>query len=288
MPIDSAADMFRKMSQDFKVELLNDLKTRGTTAVADLEDPNLVGGNVSEVSIYKTGSFIDLCRGPHVASTTEIDPDSFRLTRVSGAYWRGNQQREQMQRVYGVAFDTKKELEDYFVRLEEAKKRDHRKLGQELDLFSINPDTVGGGLILWHPKGGLIRHIAEDYCKRKHLEAGYDFVYTPHIGRANLWETSGHLGFYAENMYAPIKIEDRKSTRLNSSHRTISYAVFCLKKKTKKQRYGRDEASASTSARDSFDYLSISSTTLQLFIDTYAGPRAHVPASTRSTESLLP
>src|SRR5438876_11052944 len=198
MSVDAAVDAFGNMSQHFKVELLRDLKTRGTTAVADLGDANLVGSSVSEVSVYKTGNFTDLCRGPHVSDTSEIDPESFRLTRVSGAYWRGNQEREQMQRVYGVAFDTKKELDEYFVRLEEAKKRDHRKLGQELDLFSINADTVGGGLILWHPKGGLIRHIAEDYCKRKHLEAGYDFVYTPHIGRANLWETSGHLGFYAE------------------------------------------------------------------------------------------
>jgi threonyl-tRNA synthetase len=209
MPTDTAIEMFGKMSQDFKVELLNDLKTRGTTAVADLDDANLVGASVNDISVYRTGTFTDLCRGPHVASTSEIQPDSFRLTRVSGAYWRGNQAREQMQRVYGVAFDTKKELEDYFVRLEEARKRDHRKLGQELDLFSIHPDTVGGGLILWHPKGGLIRYIAEEYCKQKHLEAGYDFVFTPHIGRANLWETSGHLGFYAENMYAPIKIEEQ-------------------------------------------------------------------------------
>jgi threonyl-tRNA synthetase len=100
-------------------------------------------------------------------------------------------------------------MEEYFVRLEEAKKRDHRKLGQELDLFSISPDTVGGGLILWHPKGGLIRHLVEEYCKKRHLEGGYDFVYTPHIGRASLWETSGHLGFYAENMYAPIKIDEQ-------------------------------------------------------------------------------
>jgi threonyl-tRNA synthetase len=209
MPLADATTMFGGMRQDFKVELLNDLKTRGTTAVADLDDENLVGSNVSEVSVYKTGSFTDLCRGPHVDSTSEIDPDSFKLTRVSGAYWRGNQEREQMQRVYGVAFESKKDLEDYFVRLEEAKKRDHRKLGQDLDLFSINPDSIGGGLILWHPKGGLIRHLTEEYCKKKHLEAGYDFVYTPHIGRANLWETSGHLGFYAENMYAPIKIDEQ-------------------------------------------------------------------------------
>ena len=119
-----AVDMFGKMKQDFKVELLRDLATRGTTAVADLEDANLVGGSVSEVSVYKTGGFTDLCRGPHVDCTDEIDPASFRLTRVSGAYWRGDQAREQLQRVYGVAFDTKKELEEYFVRLEEAKKRD--------------------------------------------------------------------------------------------------------------------------------------------------------------------
>jgi threonyl-tRNA synthetase len=209
IPTDAAIALFDGMHQDFKVELLRDLKTRGTTAVAELDDANLVGESVSEVSLYKTGTFTDLCRGPHVKSTREIAPDSFKLTRVSGAYWRGDQSREQMQRVYGVAFDTRKELDAYFVRLEEAKKRDHRKLGQDLDLFSIQPDTVGGGLILWHPKGGLIRHLAEDYCKKRHLEAGYDFVYTPHIGRATLWETSGHLSFYAENMYAPIKIEEQ-------------------------------------------------------------------------------
>jgi threonyl-tRNA synthetase len=209
MPIDDAAALFGQMHQEFKVELLRDLKTRGTTAVAELDDANLIGDTVEQVSLYKTGSFTDLCRGPHVTSTKEIDPESFKVTRVSGAYWRGDQSREQMQRVYGVAFETKKELDDYFVRLEEARKRDHRKLGQELDLFSIQPDTIGGGLILWHPKGGLIRHLAEDYCKKKHLQSGYDFVYTPHIGRASLWETSGHLGFYAENMYAPIKIEEQ-------------------------------------------------------------------------------
>ena len=115
MPIDAASDMFGKMSQDFKVELLHDLKTRGTTAVADLDDPNLVGASVSEVGVYKTGTFIDLCRGPHVASTGEIDPESFRLTRVSGAFWRGNQAREQMQRVYGVAFENFQQVRDFFI-----------------------------------------------------------------------------------------------------------------------------------------------------------------------------
>src|SRR3954466_5607509 len=210
MPTDEAVAVFKDMNQDFKVELLNDLKTRGTTIASELNDANLVGDSVNEISLYKTGNFTDLCRGPHVTSTKEIQPGSFKLTRVSGAYWRGDQARAQMQRVYGVAFDTKKELADYFMRLEEAKKRDHRRLGQDLDLFSIQPDTVGAGLILWHPKGGLIRHLAEEYCKKKHLEAGYDFVYSPHIGRATLWETSGHLGFYAENMYSPIKIDEQE------------------------------------------------------------------------------
>src|SRR5437870_6424686 len=150
MPIDTASDAFGKMSQDFKVELLRDLKTRGTTAVADLGDSNLVGGNVTNVSVYEAGNFTDLCRGPHVGATSEIDPESFRLTHVSGAYWRGDQQREQMQRVYGVAFDTKNELAEYFVRLEEAKKRDHRKLGRELGLFMLHQSTPGAAY--WLPK----------------------------------------------------------------------------------------------------------------------------------------
>jgi threonyl-tRNA synthetase len=139
-----------------------------------------------------------------------LRPDAFKLTRVSGAYWRGDQSNAQMQRIYGVAFPTKKELKAYFVRLEEAKKRDHRRLGTELDLFSIHPETIGGGLVLWHPKGGLIRHLVEEYCKKRHLAGGYDFVYTPHIGRATLWETSGHLGFYADGMYAPVKIDEQE------------------------------------------------------------------------------
>jgi threonyl-tRNA synthetase len=210
MPIDDAIARFREMKQDFKVELLGDLKTRGTTAVSDLEDENLVGADVDRVSVYRTGDFIDLCRGPHVSDTGSIRPDAFKLTRVSGAYWRGDQSRQQMQRVYGVAFNSKKELKEYFFRLEEARKRDHRRLGVDLDLFSIQPETIGGGLVLWHPKGGLVRHLIEDYCKKEHLKGGYDFVYTPHIGRAALWETSGHLGFYADGMYAPVTIDEQE------------------------------------------------------------------------------
>ena len=210
MPIDEAITLFDGMGQSFKVELLNDLKDRGTTAVKDLGDENLVGGNVDTVSIYETGDFVDLCRGPHVENAGAVRPDAFKLTRVSGAYWRGDQARDQMQRVYGVAFPVKKELKEYFVRLEEAKKRDHRRLGVDLDLFSINPDTIGAGLVLWHPKGGLIRYLVEEYCKAEHLKGGYDFVYTPHIGRASLWETSGHLDFYKDGMYAPVTIDEQE------------------------------------------------------------------------------
>ena len=199
MPIDSASEMFRKMSQDFKVELLHDLKTRGTTAVADLDDPNLVGSNVSEVSVYKTGPFIDLCRGPHVAATSEIDPESFRLTRISGAYWRGNQAREQMQRVYGVAFNTKQELEDYFVRLEEARKRDHRKLGRELGLFTFHQWAPGAAF--WLPKGTTLYNTLANYMREVLFPAGYVEVRTPLIYNKALWERSGHWKHYRKNMF---------------------------------------------------------------------------------------
>ncbi len=199
MPIDAAIDMFGKMSQDFKVELLRDLKTRGTTAVADLDDVNLIGGNVNEVSVYKTGTFTDLCRGPHVNSTKEIDPESFRLTRVSGAFWRGNQAREQMQRVYGVAFDTKKELEEYFVRLEEARKRDHRKLGRELGLFTFHQWAPGAAF--WLGKGTTLYNTLANYMREILFPAGYVEVKTPLIYNKALWERSGHWKHYRKNMF---------------------------------------------------------------------------------------
>ncbi len=207
LPIDIAAETFSKMSQDFKVELLRDLKTRGTTAVADLDDPNLVGGNINQVSVYKTGGFVDLCRGPHVSSTSEIDPESFRLTRVSGAYWRGNQAREQMQRVYGVAFDTKKELEEYFVRLEEAKKRDHRKLGRELGLFIFHPWAPGAAF--WLPKGTILYNTLGNYMREVLFSSGYVEVKAPLIFNKALWETSGHWAHYRQNMFL-IQSEDEQ------------------------------------------------------------------------------
>jgi threonyl-tRNA synthetase len=207
LAIDTATDTFGKMSQDFKVELLRDLKTRGTTAVADLDDANLVGGSVNEVSVYKTGNFTDLCRGPHVSATNEIEPDSFRLTRVSGAYWRGNQQREQMQRVYGVAFDTKKELEEYFVRLEEAKKRDHRKLGRELGLFMFHQWAPGAAF--WLPKGTTLYNTLANYMRGVLFPAGYVEVKAPLIFNKALWETSGHWAHYRQNMFQ-IQSEDEE------------------------------------------------------------------------------
>jgi len=197
--MDQAIRYFETIHQNFKVELLNDLKTRGTTAVADFEDPNLVGGSVSEVSLYKTGSFTDLCRGPHVKSTAEIDLDSFQLTRVSGAYWRGNQAREQMQRVYGIAFDTKKELDEYIVRLEEAKRRDHRKLGRELGLFTFHPWAPGAAF--WLPKGTTLYNLLAAYMREVLFPAGYVEVKTPLIYNKALWERSGHWSHYRHNMF---------------------------------------------------------------------------------------
>jgi len=211
MSLDSAIKIFGNMSQGFKVELLNDLKTRGTTAVADVGDTNLVGGSVNEVSVYKTGNFTDLCRGPHVSETSEIDPNSFRLTRVSGAYWRGNQQREQMQRVYGVAFDTKKELEEYFVRVEEAKKRDHRKLGRELGLFTFHPWAPGAAF--WLPKGTTLYNTLANYMREVLFPAGYVEVKTPLIYNKALWETSGHWSHYRQNMFQIASDEEQMAVK---------------------------------------------------------------------------
>ena len=149
--------------------------------------------------------FSDFCRGPHVPATGRIK--AFKLTSIAGAYWKGDEKRHQMQRIYGASFFTPKELEEYLKRLEEAKKRDHRKLGQELDLFSIQ-DLAGPGLIFFHPKGGMVRKLIEDWMRDQYLARGYSLVYTPHIARADLWKTSGHYGFYAENMFKRMELDD--------------------------------------------------------------------------------
>lgn len=159
------------------------------------------------VTIYKQGSFVDLCRGPHVGSTNEIG--AFKLVSIAGAYWRGDETRPMLQRIYGVAFETEKELEDYLARLAEATKRDHRRLGKELDLFSIH-EEAGPGLVLWHPKGALVRQLIEDFWKEEHRKRGYELVYTPHIAKVNLWKTSGHWDFYRENLYSPMDIEGQQ------------------------------------------------------------------------------
>ncbi|MBN2083979.1 MAG: threonine--tRNA ligase [Anaerolineales bacterium] len=186
--------------QPYKIELVEGLE-RG----AEDEDGNpLTAPPV--ISTYTSDAFTDLCRGPHVESTGKINPDAVKLLNVSGAYWRGDEKRPMLQRIYGTAWNTAQELEEYLWKVEEAKKRDHRKLGKDLDLFQINPE-VGPGLVLWHPKGAMIRHLVEEFCKNEHLKNGYDFVYSPHVGRGQLWETSGHLGFYRENMYAPMEMD---------------------------------------------------------------------------------
>jgi threonyl-tRNA synthetase len=157
-----------------------------------------------KVSLYRHGDFVDLCRGPHLPSTGLIK--AFRLLSVAGAYWRGDSKKRMLARIYGTAFATAKELDDHLQRVEEAKKRDHRLLGKQLDLFSFSP-SVGGGLVLWHPNGAKVRGIIEQFWRQSHDDYGYQVVYTPHIGRAELWQKSGHLGFYKHNMYSPMEIE---------------------------------------------------------------------------------
>jgi threonyl-tRNA synthetase len=157
------------------------------------------------ISIYKTGSFLDFCRGPHIPSTGRIK--AFKLLNVAGAFWLGDEKNPQLQRIYGTSFYTKKELDDYLHKLEEAKKRDHRVLGKQLDLFSIQ-ELAGPGLIFWHPKGGLIRKEMEDWMRNEYLKRGYSLVFTPHVARTDLWKTSGHAGYYAQNMFTPMELDD--------------------------------------------------------------------------------
>jgi threonyl-tRNA synthetase len=180
---DTARRLFA--NQPYKLELIEELDEEKAT-------------------IYRQGSFTDLCRGPHVSATGEIK--AFKLLNIAGAYWRGDEKRPMLQRIYGVAFETQPELEAYLTQLEEAARRDHRKLGRELDLYSIH-DEAGPGLVHWHPKGATIRRIIEDFWREEHINHGYDIVFTPHISKANLWKTSGHLDFYRENMYSPMDID---------------------------------------------------------------------------------
>jgi threonyl-tRNA synthetase len=195
-----AADLPFERYEMSKAETLKFFQSKGEKYKEELVE----GLEDGSISFYKQGDFTDLCRGPHLPSTGKIK--AYKLMSVAGAYWRGDSSREMLQRIYGTAFASKSQLDDYLKFLEEAAKRDHRKLGKDLDLFSID-DQIGGGLVLWHPKGARIRNEIENLWKQEHYKNGYELVYTPHIGKANLWETSGHLGFYQENMYAPMDID---------------------------------------------------------------------------------
>ena len=206
-----AKEIFRKLGQKYKLELLKDLEKYGTTKEnqkSKIKNQKLKSKikKVKTVSIYQTGEFIDLCRGPHVKNTKDL-PVSFKLTKVSGAYWRGDEKNPMLQRVTGVAFISDKELKDYLYRLEEAEKRDHRILGQKLDLFHLD-DNLGPGLILWHPKGATLKRIVENYALNEYLKNGYQLVNTPHLAKLQLWNTSGHTGFYRESMFPAIHLKD--------------------------------------------------------------------------------
>ncbi len=201
----SAAEAKRLFAnQPYKIELIEGLEKGG---VNEYGEPT---AEPPVISTYQHDRFIDLCRGPHLEHTGQIPADAFKLLSVAGAYWRGDEHNPMLQRIYGTVWPNKQQLEAYLYKIEEAKRRDHRRLGKELDLFSTSPDDVGGGLVLWHPRGAMMRYLAEEFSKQEHLKAGYEFVITPHIGRATLWETSGHLDFYKENMYAPIEIEGQQ------------------------------------------------------------------------------
>jgi len=158
-----------------------------------------------DISLYRNGAFVDFCRGPHVPSTGRVK--AFKVLNLAGAYWLGDEKNPQLQRIYGTAFFSKKELDEHFAKLEEAAKRDHRVLGKQLDLFSIQ-EIAGAGLIFWHPKGAIIRKTMEDWMRDECIRRGYDLVYTPHVMRTQLWKTSGHEGFYAQNMYTPMELDD--------------------------------------------------------------------------------
>ena len=184
-----AEEMFA--DQPYKLEL-----------IADMPEDEVI-------SIYTQGEFTDLCRGPHVDNSEQVNPGAFKLLKVAGAYWRGDEKRPMLQRIYGTVWSAADDLQAYLEKLEELEKRDHRRLGKELELYSVH-EEAGAGLVHWHPKGGMIRTVIEDFWRKEHYKAGYDVVYTPHIGRAQLWEDSGHLDFYRELMYSPMDIEGQE------------------------------------------------------------------------------
>ena len=186
---DEALKLFADMDEPYKIEIIKAIETQ------------------TELTVYKTGDWLDLCRGPHVESSGKIK--AFKLLSVAGAYWRGDENKQMLQRIYGTAHIDKKQLKIQLQQIEEAKKRDHRKLGKALDLFSIDP-TIGGGLVLWHPKGARIRYLIEEFWRKAHYDNGYELVSSPHVARDELWKTSGHLEFYQENMYSGMDVDGQQ------------------------------------------------------------------------------
>lgn len=212
----------------YKLEIIRAVDTReGSGGLVDREGASgLVDTEVApgeEVTVYRNLDFVDLCRGPHVPSTGRLK--AVRLLRSAGAYWRGDENNPQLQRIYGTAWENRKALEDYLHRLEEAEKRDHRKLGPELDLFSF-PQELGAGLAIWHAKGGMLRKVLEDHSRALHERYGFDFVFTPHLARSELWEISGHLDFYADAMYPGIEIDSEQEYRVKPMNCPFHILVY--------------------------------------------------------------
>ena len=229
MPVDEAIEWARANGQPYKEELLNDLKRSGTTIAKDLDAAELglaASGDaaIENVSFYKNGEFVDLCRGPHVANTKEVG--AFKLMRVAGAYWRGKEGNAQMQRLYGVAFETQEELDSHLTMLEEAKSRDHRKLGKELDLYTVSP-LVGAGLPLFTPRGTVLRDVMAQYSNQLRQRYGFQKVWTPHITKKDLYEASGHWAKFGDELFLVTSQETSDSFALkpmNCPHHTQIYA----------------------------------------------------------------
>jgi threonyl-tRNA synthetase len=209
---EEALRIFDKDGETYKIEIINDLP------------PD------EQITIYEQGDWYDLCRGPHAPSTGFVK--AYKLLSIAGAYWRGDERNPMLQRIYGTAFSNKKDLEEYLAKLEEAKRRDHRRLGRELDLFSIQ-DEIGPGLVLWHPKGARVRRVIEDFWRSEHELHGYDILFTPHVARLDLWKRSGHLDFYRENMYSPMDVEN---TSYQIKPMTCPFHIMIYKSKVRSYR----------------------------------------------------
>lgn len=206
-------EIFR--NEPYKLEMIEDMKDK------------------ENFSVYRTGDFVDLCEGPHIEDTSEINPDTFILDRSAGAYFKGSEKNEMLQRIYGLAFNTKKELDDYIEKREEARERDHRKIGKELELFMFD-EEVGQGLPLYLPKGGILRHLLMDFAMNVYLQNGYEIISTPHIAREELWERSGHLKFYKDDMYGPLSV-DGKNYRLKPMNCPFHVKMYKSRKRSYKE-----------------------------------------------------